>query len=447
MEFSDLYKQSNGSLVRFSPDGQYIAVAVEHRLIVRSSETPKRIVRVFSCPYEAAPFIQELQWSSDSQYILTASYATNRVNVWSIEDESWRCSITDEVARVEKALWAKDSRHVLTFSELDLRLSIWSLVDGEDRRYIQFPKAKAGISFHPDSTFMVLAQRHDYRDHLGIYNTEDWRLVREIPLDTVDVAGVAWSPDGLHIVAWDTVASFHVVIVNVAGMVKRQFQPEDEGLGIRSCSWSPTGQLLALAGSDKRIRVLNNLTWRPIATVSHRATVTGNVDVFVEVEIGQSLSNLSKSAISQPQTHRVHTRFDLEPTPATIRSVLPVDIHRADAKAGISMASFNAEGSLLASICESMPCSVWVWQVSDMRLLAVIQTMKPVRMCQWSPIEPTLSFVTGTSTLYLWKKDKGCYLYEIPSATVAAASLTWNPNGEGMAILSKGLFALAYITE
>ncbi|KAJ2765602.1 DNA-directed DNA polymerase, partial [Coemansia nantahalensis] len=120
--FSDLYKQSSAGLAKFSPDGRFIAVAVEHRLIVRDSENPKRVHRVYSCAYEAAPYIQEVEWAADSAYILTTSYATSRVDVWSVEDETWRCAITDEVARVEKAAWAADGRHVLTFGELDLRL-------------------------------------------------------------------------------------------------------------------------------------------------------------------------------------------------------------------------------------------------------------------------------------------------------------------------------------
>ncbi|KAJ2784894.1 WD repeat-containing protein wrap73 [Coemansia javaensis] len=455
MEFSDLYKQSNAALARFSPDGRFIAVAVEHRLIVRDSENPKRIHRVYSCAYTTAPYIQEVEWSRDSQFILTASYATDRVDVWSLEDETWRCAITDEVARVERAVWAADSRHVLTFSELDLRLSIWA-VEGEEeedgeqprRRFIQFPKAQAGVAFHPDGTHMAVAQRHDYRDYVAIYDMADWRLVREIALDTVDVAGLAWSPDGVHIAAWDTASSYAVAVVNVAGVVKRVV--EAEGLGVSTCAWSPTGQLLALGGHDRRVRVVNSLTWRAVATLAHRATVAaGDADVFVEVEIGQPLAQQAQQQLQQlqqPQGARVHTRFDLAPVPADIRVVVAADVHRVDARAAVSFAEFSADGALLATVCDAMPHALWVWRTSDMRLAAVVQTLRPVRACCWSPVEPTLAFATGAATVYLWKLDHGCHLYEIPAATAAAAALRWNPNGDGLAVLSKGLFALAYIT-
>ncbi|KAJ1647425.1 WD repeat-containing protein wrap73 [Coemansia erecta] len=446
MEFTDLYKQSNSQLVSFSPDGKLIAVAVEHRLIVRDAETPKRIHRVYSCSYESAPYIQEILWSPDSQFLLTASYAADRVDVWSLEDESWRCSIHDEVSRVEKALWTPDSRHVLTFSELDLRLSIWSLHGRDERRYIQYPKSSVPVAFHPEGAYMALAQRHDYHDYIAIYATDGWQLVKEIEIATVDLTGLKWSPDGLHIVAWDTASSFCVIVVNVAGIIKRQYQPEDEGLGIRTCAWSPTGQLLALGGYDRKIRVLNHLTWRPIATLVHRPQISGEVDVFSEAEVGQSLAQASQAVLASKQ--RVHTRFDLESTPTSIKTVVPQDIHRAaEAKIGVSVVEFNAEGTLLASINESMPNALWVWRVADMRLITVIQTIRPIRTCKWSPVESVLAFVTGMATVYVWKQDQGCHLFEIPTATVNVTSLVWNPNGDSLAIIAKNVFTLAFITE
>ncbi|KAJ2408789.1 hypothetical protein GGI10_004790, partial [Coemansia sp. RSA 2530] len=279
MDFSDLYKQGNSNLVSFSPDGKYLAVVVEHRLIIRNSDSPKTIHRVFSCTYDTAPFIQDVGWSTDSLFIFTASYELNRVDVWCLGDESWRCSIVDEVCCIEKAVWAAHGRHVLTFSELDLRLSIWSIED-EERRYIQYPKSRVALAFHPEGDYVAVAQRHDYHDFIGIYNTQSWAMVREIAVDTVDLTGIEWSPDGLHLVAWDLAGSFCAVVVNVGGVVKRVYTEDSVCLGVRSCVWAPGGQLLAVGGYDERIRMLNHLTWRPVSTLVHRAQgIPATVDV------------------------------------------------------------------------------------------------------------------------------------------------------------------------
>ncbi|KAJ2726536.1 WD repeat-containing protein wrap73 [Coemansia sp. Benny D115] len=448
MEFTDLYKQSNSALVKFSPDGQYIAVAVEHRLIVRDAQTPKRIHRVYSCAYETAPYIQEVAWSADSQYLLTASYQNNRVDVWSLDDEQWRCAIHDEVARIERAQWGPDSRHILTLSELDLRLSIWSLLGGEERRYIQGPKGAVGIAVHPSGGFIAVAQRHDYRDYVGIYDAEEWRMVREVELTGLeDAVGMAWSPDGLHLVAWDTASSYSVVVINIAGLVKRHYAPEDAGLGVRRCAWAPSGQLLALGGYDRRVRVLNNLTWRPVAVLTHRTTVSGDVDAFTETEVEQTLAQTSSALLNSQPTRR-HTRFDLEPMPVQIRVVIPADVHRAaNAEDGRGFLAFNAEGTLLASVVEAMPNALWIWRVADMRLVTVVQTLAPLRSCQWSPVESVLAFVTGAGTVYVWKQEHGCHLYEIPAASLAVGGVAWNPNGDSLAVLSKGVFSLAFLTE
>ncbi|KAJ1846361.1 hypothetical protein LPJ70_002078 [Coemansia sp. RSA 2708] len=418
MEFSDLYKQSNSALARFSPDGRHIAVAVEHRLIVRDTEDPKRIHRVFSTEY---PAIQQIAWGPDGKSVLTASLAQSRVDVWRLDDESYRCAIFDEAARVAGAQWG--GTHVLTFGDHDVRLSAWAL-DTEDRRYMQGVKQRAGVSMHPDGAYAAVVQRHDLRDYLGVYAVDAWRLVREIALDTADAGGASWSPDGLHVAVWDT-AGLCVQVVNVAGMVKRTVS--GDGPGVSACVWMASGQLLALAGFDGRVTLLDSVTWRAVATLSHRAHIAGDVDVFCEAELPAALG----------QTRR-HTRFDLAATPHTLRSV--------SSSERVAAAAFSADGALLATTSAQFPCVLWVRRVCDMRLVAVVQTLRAVRAWAWSPVEPVLAFVTGAATVYLWREGKGCHLFEIPAASVAATRVVWNPDGGSLAVLAKGLFAMAYIT-
>ncbi|KAJ1898232.1 WD repeat-containing protein wrap73 [Kickxella alabastrina] len=470
MEFTELYKQSNSALVSYSPDGAFIAVSVEHRLIVRDAQNPKRVHRVCVTPYDTAPYIEDIQWSPSSTHLLTCSYTHNRVDVWSLSDDKWQCTITDEVCCIERALWTPDSRHILTFSELDLRLSIWSIsatAAGEARRYVQFPKTPL-VAFHPLGSYMAVAQRREYRDVVGIYATADWHLVCEIEPRTMDMVGLRWSPDGLHLAAWDSAATYAVSIMNVCGMFKRvHTRPEGvEGLGVREVAWAPSAQFLAVGGYDRVVRVLNHLTWSPIATLVHRAVVQGPVDVFSEVVVGQTLAQSSQAALAQqPHLHRRHTRFDLMPTPAQIHVVQPLDIHRAvDPPAsdsasvgpgssgnggGISILEFNADGTLLVSVCDGMPNSLWIWRIRDMRLVAVIQTRGVLRACRWSPVESVLGFVTGSASVYLWREGEGCHLFEVPvtAAGVGVGAMTWNPCGDSMATMSKGLFSLAYLTS
>ncbi|KAJ1950371.1 WD repeat-containing protein wrap73 [Linderina pennispora] len=411
-------------------------MAVEHRLIVRDSESPKRIQRVYACEYSA---IQDVAWSSDSQYILTASYAQNRVDVWSLEDEQWRCSIIDEAAQVTRAQWSPDARHILTLSELELRLSIWAL-DGSARRYIQHPKSgRASLAFHPEGTYMALVQRHDYRDYIGIYGVGTWEMAREIPLeDMVDCVGVTWSPDGLHLCAWDMPATFSVVVLNAIGIMKRALA--DSGLGVGRAVWAPAGELLAVCGLDRKIRMLNDLTWRSIATLEHRRIPPSSADVFLEVDVDVPLAQQAK-ALGSPAARR-RTRFDL--VQGKVQKYVPADIHRVGSRQGVS-AAFSADGVFLATRDETMPNCVWVWRTDRMRCVAVVQMQLAVREFRWSPVESVLAVVTGSSSVYLWKDAKGCMVCEVPAANALALGIRWNPNGDSLAVLSRGLFCLAQL--
>ncbi|KAJ2127729.1 hypothetical protein GGF48_003156 [Coemansia sp. RSA 921] len=262
---------------------------------------------------------------------------------------------------------------------------------------------QAGVSFHPDGEFAAVAQRRDLRDYIGVYSTQDWRLVRELALDTADVQGMRWSPDGLHIVAWDTSASFVVQVLNVGGAVKRSVQPADAGLGVRTCVWSPNGQFVVLGGYDGRLHVLSSLTWRAVATLEPKPHISIPTDVFCETELPRALS-----------ASRIHTRFDLATIPCMLKT---------GGKSHKTCVEFSADGSLLCAVNESMPCTVWVWQVRTMRVSAIIQTLHPVRVCVWSPVENVLVFATGAASVYLWRENRGCHLFEIPAASVAVGGV------------------------
>jgi len=75
MNFSDAFKQS-GQLCRFSPDGVWLANAVQHRLVVRDVETLV-IGRLFTC----LDAIQHIEWSPDSQLIVCGMYKRSLVQV------------------------------------------------------------------------------------------------------------------------------------------------------------------------------------------------------------------------------------------------------------------------------------------------------------------------------------------------------------------------------
>ena len=84
-----------------------------------------------------------------------------------------------------------------------------------------------------------------------------------------DLADLKWSPDGGAICAVDTVLQYQVLVYKPTGELVQTYRPYEDALGVKSLSWSPNGNLLALGSYDERARLLNNVTWQRLAECEH----------------------------------------------------------------------------------------------------------------------------------------------------------------------------------
>jgi WD40 repeat protein len=127
MDFSELYKQT-GNLNKFSPNGLYIATAVHYRLVIRDADS-LQILHLF----QAAETISEMAWSNDSELIITVSYKTGIIQIWSLKDEKWAGKIEDGILGFTRVIWAPDSRHLMSFSPLNVYLFLKITLDSLHR--------------------------------------------------------------------------------------------------------------------------------------------------------------------------------------------------------------------------------------------------------------------------------------------------------------------------
>ncbi len=89
--------------------------------------------------YSCIDKIEKIEFSSDSQYILCGIYNRSTIQVFSVNDLTWRCRINESIAGILNVIWSPDSRHILTESDFGIQLGIWSLL--ENTSYIiQSPK-------------------------------------------------------------------------------------------------------------------------------------------------------------------------------------------------------------------------------------------------------------------------------------------------------------------
>ncbi|KAF1795853.1 WD40/YVTN repeat-like-containing domain [Phytophthora cactorum] len=166
----------------FSPIDAVFAPASANRLAIRGALSLQIVQR-----YSTVDEVQTLVWSEDSQLVLTASLKRAVVQLWSVQDASWTCKISEGVAGLVHARWTPDARHVVTVSDFQLHATVWSLEDPTARCSIRSPKLAAdGLSFSSNGDFLAVAERHDCKDFIGVYSCESWELTTHFSIDSYD---------------------------------------------------------------------------------------------------------------------------------------------------------------------------------------------------------------------------------------------------------------------
>lgn len=150
MDFSDS-TSCTGPTPVVSPDGRCVAFMQEYRLTVRDVET-QELVQVFSC----AESVESLAWSPTGEHILCVLSGRALVQVFSIADLLWSCTINEGAAGVLRALWSGTGRHVVVVPDFCIRLSVWNLSD-DSVQTLPGPKFyDRGIDLHPDGTHLAV---------------------------------------------------------------------------------------------------------------------------------------------------------------------------------------------------------------------------------------------------------------------------------------------------
>ncbi|KAK3447380.1 hypothetical protein EUGRSUZ_A02922 [Eucalyptus grandis] len=292
MEFTEAYKQSGPCC--FSPNARFIAVAVDYRLVIRDTLSLK-VVQLFSCLDK----ISYIEWALDSEYILCGLYKRPMIQAWSLIQPEWTCKIDEGPAGIAYARWSPDSRHILTTSDFQLRLTVWSLVNTACV-HVQWPKhASKGVSFTRDGKFAAICTRHDCKDYINLLSCHNWEIMGVFAVDTLDLADIQWSPDDSAIVIWDSPLEYKVLVYSPDGRCLFKYQAYESGLGVKSVSWSPCGQFLAVGSYDQMLRVLSHLTWKTFAEFTHLSNVRAPCCAAIFKEVDEPLQiDMSELSLS-----------------------------------------------------------------------------------------------------------------------------------------------------
>ncbi|XP_058498306.1 WD repeat-containing protein WRAP73 [Solea solea] len=442
MNFSDVFKQSN-QLCKVSPDGKYLATCVQYRLVVRDVST-LQILQLYTCLDQ----VSHMEWSSDSLFILCAMYKRGLVQVWSLEQPDWHCKIDEGSIGLVSSRWSPDGRHILNTTEFHLRITVWSLCT-KAVSYIKYPKAcQKGIDFSRDGSYMALAERRDCKDYVSVFVCDDWHLLRHFETETQDLAGLEWSPNGCVLAVWDSCLEYKVLLYSLDGRLQSIYSAYEWSLGVKSVTWSPSSQFLAIGSYDEKVRILNHITWTKITQFDHPSTINSTKAVVykeVEKRPAAGSEDLSIHNITIGTTlFNTQSKYDICSLPVQIPVVKP-DPDRANPKIGVSTLAFSSDSRYLATKNDNMASVVWVWDMQKMSLVAVLQQISAVRCFQWDPRRPRLALCTGNAKLYLWSPP-GCVSVPVPSeGGFQVQSLSWHCSGDSLILLGKEQLCFCYM--
>ncbi|CEI95195.1 hypothetical protein RMCBS344292_09389 [Rhizopus microsporus] len=379
--------------VKISPDGQYVANAVANRLVIRRSGEELPVIHVFECSRS----INYIQWSPNSECILTVNYEFSRIEVHSIMDPKWTAHVRDPSFPIALAQWTADSKSILCTAEMGSRLAIWNL-SKKEQRYINSVKFRDKcIETSPDGKYTAVIHKRSGKDVLGIYHSASFISLQQFEVNTVDLDNMKWSPDSSCIAIWDNCLYHTLSVYRPDGYLCTTYSGYEHGLGIKTVNWSQDRKLLAIGNYDQTIHLLSTMSWNLITTLEHPSTLnnsTAHIQLFEE------------TTFAKPQIPTLETVIAYQiivKRPFNLPS-LRLDYNQPNPKVGIGVCQFSKDGNYLASRNDNIPTALWIWDVNRLICRYIVLFRNTIKQILWNPRENgILAIVCGDENIHFMK--------------------------------------------
>lgn len=178
---------------------------------------------------------------------------------------------------------------IYVFSDFGLKLSVFDAATGRSV-HLSNPKFYTpgaftkGVSHRPGTNNLAILTRNSGKDIISIHSPVSLDVERSWFPDTIDAQGLAWSPDGRWVAAWDSASQGHKMLIYTAdGHLYKTWNgptPTSEdgisvslGAGVKIYSWSPTGSEIAIGDYSNRLTVLSAPSFIESASLLHKTTI------------------------------------------------------------------------------------------------------------------------------------------------------------------------------
>lgn len=348
----------------------------------------------------------------------------------------FRCKISEGVAGLLGASWGPDSRQVVTFADFNVHLTFWSLSD-QSTVIVPRPKDPAAAlawstswSSSGGADLVAVATRAGSKDRLEVLHASNgWKSQASWAPATLDLAALAWSPDGGALVVQDTCLRYLVLVYSPRGVVLSKLNCYENALGVRSLSFAPccpdvgtssSGILLAIASYDQSVRLVNGLTWQVCAEYAHThpklipsTAQCRELELFTQSNDGSFLPASNADDFPLP--------------------TVAVDDSKLQPKVGVGLATWSHDGRFLATRNDNTPQAIWVWDAESSGLRAVLLVKQPVRAIAWAPQEHLLAAVASDANATFWSPSEGARSCRV-AGFVHLSGVEWAAEGKELVV-------------
>lgn len=166
--------------------------------------------------------------------------------------------------------------------------------------------------------------------------------------------------------------------------------------GIENVKWMPSGQLLAVAGFNEMIVLLNHVTWTSLSELYLEPVIKENYlnKVYEERTIQSKLS------VKNTNFYDKHVLEEKSERPVNIKIGRKSDIERFSvAKFGILEFSFC--GQYLAVKHQLYPTTLWIWNIIEDYFDYIILE-NPIVAAKWNPTRAHLLIFCECAYMFEW---------------------------------------------
>ena len=161
--------------------------------------------------------VKFFEWSCDSELILAGLPSRNRVQVFSLKDPKWSCTVDSGVLGLEWATFSPDGRHIIASSEFNINFTIFSMID-KSVKTIEWPKPpKDNLKFTLNGKLAIIGERKKFQDSISIIRLADWTLDSHFETETQDFKSIQLNSLGAVIALNDPLPKPQIVVYSITG--------------------------------------------------------------------------------------------------------------------------------------------------------------------------------------------------------------------------------------